>query len=91
MFASGLGGKPRLLDVGGVPNLVPLVKREKLYDMSEFPQMCDMKTGEEDGAEKCLIIGAGAAPYTFLERNAEVRCLFTTYLSLPISDLNSSS
>jgi len=70
--AEGLGGRPRLLDVGGVPNLVPLVKREKLYDMSEFPQMCDMKTGEEDGAEKCLIIGAGAAPYTFLDRNAEM-------------------
>ena len=57
-----------MLDVGGVPNLVPLPKLEKLYDMKDFPEMCDMF---KSGGDECLIVGAGAAPYTFLDRNAE--------------------
>ena len=61
-----------MLDVGGVPNLVPLPKLEKLYDMKDFPEMCDMF---RSGADECLIVGAGAAPYTFLDRNAEASTL----------------
>ena len=63
----GLCGKPRLLDVGGVPYLVPLPQLDKLYDIKTFPEMCDMT-----GSDECLVVGAGAAPYTFLDRNAEV-------------------
>lgn len=67
LAASGLGGHPRILDIGGVPYLVPLAQKEKLYDMKDYPKL----TGFEND-ENCLIIGAGAAPWTFLERNAEM-------------------
>lgn len=63
----GLCGNPRLLDVGGVPYLIPLVQKEKLYDMKDYPQLTGAKAEEDT-----LIIGAGAAPWTFLRRNAEM-------------------
>ena len=63
----GLGGKPRLLDIGGVPYLVPLAQKNKLYEMKDIPKMTQFSENDD-----CLIIGAGAAPWTFLNRNAEV-------------------
>ena len=66
-FFSGLGGKPRLLDIGGVPYLVPLAQKTKLYEMKDIPKMTDFAKYDD-----CLIIGAGAAPWTHLKRNAEV-------------------
>ena len=65
---TGLGGKPRLLDIGGVPYLVPLAQKNKLYEMKDIPKMTQFSENDD-----CLIIGAGAAPWTFLKRNAEVR------------------
>ena len=56
-----------MLDIGGVPYLVPMAKKSKLYDMKDYPKLTDFGS-EED----CLIIGAGAAPWTYLLRNAEV-------------------
>ena len=70
VYPTGLCGKPRLLEVGGVPNLVPTPKLEKLYDMKHFPELCCMDLKSEE--DQCLVIGAGAAPYTFLNRNGEV-------------------
>ena len=64
--STGLGGSPRLLDIGGPPNLVPLVKRERLYDMKDYPKLASLQ--DKDG----FMIGAGAAPWTYLERNAEM-------------------
>merc|ERR1711970_311053 len=46
------------------PDLMPSVKREKLYDMKDYPELTGMKSG--------LVIGAGAAPWPFLNRNAEM-------------------
>lgn len=47
---------------------MPLVKRDKLYDICDYPKL----TGTADGGSDTLVIGAGAAPWTFLGRNAEV-------------------
>ena len=54
------------MDIGGPPNLVPLVKRDRLYDMKDYPKLAELK-GKEG-----FMIGAGAAPWTYLERNAEM-------------------
>ena len=64
LAAPGLGGSPRLLEVGGVPYLAPFVKKEKLYDMRDYPALAESTEG--------LIIGAGAAPWPYLGRNAEM-------------------
>ena len=64
LAAPGLGGSPRLLDVGGVPYLIPLVQRDRLYDMRDYPALCEV--------DKSLIIGAGAAPWPYLGRCAEM-------------------
>ena len=68
-ISSGLGGKQRILDIGGVPYLIPLAQKDKLYDMKDYPTLTNMDLKEN---EEALIIGAGAAPWTYLERNAEV-------------------
>ena len=65
----GICGQPRIVEVGGVPYLVPTVKLEKLYDMKQFPDLAEFNFSEDKSA---LIFGPGAAPWTFLKRNAEV-------------------
>ena len=62
--AEGLGGATRLLDIGGVPFLMPTVQRDKLYEMRDYPAL----TGLQEG----LVIGAGAGPWPFLGRNCEM-------------------
>jgi hypothetical protein len=62
-----LSGNTSVLDCGGVPYLIPLAQKSKLYEMKDFPKLTNFKEGED-----CLMIGAGAAPWTYLERNAEV-------------------
>ena len=64
-----MGGKERILDIGGVPYLIPLAQKHKLYDMRDYPSLTEMKLKEGDEA---LIVGAGAAPFTYIQRNAEV-------------------
>ena len=49
LAAKGLGGRPTLLHVGGVPYLVPMVQRDKVYDMQDYPSIC--------GLDSALIIG----------------------------------
>jgi hypothetical protein len=58
------------VEVGGVPYLVPTVQMDKLYEMKDFPDLADFDFSDGKSA---LVIGAGAAPWTFLERNAEVK------------------
>ena len=65
LASQGLCGSPRILDIGGVPFLMPLVQREKLYDMTDYPRL----TGSDSSG---LVIGAGAGPWPFLNRNAEM-------------------
>jgi hypothetical protein len=67
LASKGLCGNSRVLDIGGVPYLVPLAQKNKLYDMKDYPKLTGMSSKDD-----CLIIGAGAAPWTYLERNAEV-------------------
>ncbi len=50
-----------------MPNLVPVAKRKKLYDLKDAPVLA-----ETPSDKNVLIVGAGAAPWTFLNRNAEV-------------------
>ena len=64
LAAPGISGSPRLLDIGGVSYLTPHVQRHKLYDMRDYPNMT--------GLSKGLVIGAGAAPWPYLNRNAEM-------------------
>lgn len=60
----GLGGNTALIESGGVPYLLPLVQRDKMYDMKEF--------GKLAGLDSCLIIGAGAGPWPFIGVNCEL-------------------
>ncbi|NXU49878.1 CK054 hydrolase, partial [Turnix velox] len=62
--AKGICGKPRIADVGGVPYLIPLVKKEKVYDLNTVA-----KDIELPGA---FILGAGAASSKILGVNAEL-------------------
>ena len=43
---------------------MPNVMKEKLYDMKDYPKM----TGSPSG----LVIGAGAGPWPYINRNAEM-------------------
>lgn len=64
LAAEGLGGHPHLLHVGGVPYLVPMVQRDKVYDMKAYPSIC--------GLDSALIIGCGAAPWPCVGTNGEM-------------------
>ena len=67
LASQGLCGSPRLLDIGGVPFLMPLVMRDKLYDMKDYPELTSDKADTSG-----LVIGAGAGPWPFINRNAEM-------------------
>ncbi|XP_010114003.1 PREDICTED: ester hydrolase C11orf54 homolog isoform X3 [Chlamydotis macqueenii] len=62
--AKGICGKPRIADVGGVPYLIPVVQKEKVYDLNTVA-----KDIELPGA---FILGAGAASSKVVGVNAEV-------------------
>uniref|UniRef100_A0A8V0XZ83 C11orf54 homolog n=1 Tax=Gallus gallus TaxID=9031 RepID=A0A8V0XZ83_CHICK len=62
--AKGICGKPRIADVGGVPYLIPLAQKEKVYDLNTVA-----KDIELPGA---FILGAGAASSRVLGVNAEL-------------------
>ncbi|KAJ7422399.1 Ester hydrolase C11orf54 like protein [Pitangus sulphuratus] len=62
--AKGICGKPRIADVGGVPYLIPLVQKEKVYDLNTVA-----KDIELPGA---FILGAGAVSSKILGVNAEL-------------------
>lgn len=62
--AQGICGKTRIADVGGVPYLLPLVDRSKVYDLNKVAR--DIKL---PGA---FILGAGAGPLQTLGFNSEL-------------------
>lgn len=66
----GLCGQPRITDVGGVPYLVPLVQKDKEYNMNTVA-----KEVELPGA---FILGAGAVPSRTVGMNAELMPLVLT-------------
>ncbi|XP_064541670.1 ester hydrolase C11orf54 homolog [Drosophila montana] len=64
LVESGLGGRATLLEVGGPPYLLPLVQREKLYNIKEIARRIQ-------GAGKIFAVGAGAGPYPIRSSNCE--------------------
>ncbi|TNM84671.1 hypothetical protein fugu_008849 [Takifugu bimaculatus] len=66
----GLCGSPRITDVGGVPYLVPLVQKDKEYDMNTLSKELELP-----GA---FFLGAAGAPSRILGMNAELMPLVLT-------------
>lgn len=64
LVAPGLGGTPRLADVGGVPNLTPVPQTNKVYSLNNVLKLVQM----EDG----MIIGPGAGNSHFVGVNSEM-------------------
>lgn len=61
---SGLAGDVKLVEIGGPPYLVPLVKRDKIYDLNLLLQHLKRDPG--------FLAGAGAGPWPYLGVNCEV-------------------
>lgn len=76
----GLGGEPSLVDLGGVPYLVPTAQRDRIYDLADLPGLMNVKDGQ------ILMIGAGAGPWQHLNTNCEMM----TNLSLSLEQGRSS-
>lgn len=65
MLASeGLCGNAALADVGGVPYLVPIAKKEKIYNIREITKQMNMPNA--------FVIGAGAGPRHEVGTNCEM-------------------
>ncbi|GAB6026498.1 hypothetical protein CHUAL_012923 [Chamberlinius hualienensis] len=62
--AQGIGGSPRILDIGGVPYLLPTPNREKIYNMDTVAKLAELP-----GA---FLIGAGAGPFQTVGVNCEM-------------------
>ena len=62
--SAGLCGSPRVAEVGGVPNLIPSPRREKLYSLWQVPAACGLQRG--------MLVGAGAGPWPHVGKNSEV-------------------
>uniref|UniRef100_A0A3B1K350 Chromosome 11 open reading frame 54 n=1 Tax=Astyanax mexicanus TaxID=7994 RepID=A0A3B1K350_ASTMX len=66
----GLCGKPRITDVGGVPYLIPLVHKDKVYNMNTVSKELELP-----GA---FILGAGAVSFKTVGMNGELMPLVLT-------------
>lgn len=64
----GLGGNPQIYDIGGPPYLLPLVTREKVYEVPDICKLAEM--------DPVYAIGPSAAPWPFLGVNCEVILCF---------------
>lgn len=60
----GICGKPRIADVGGVKNLVPVIRIDKIYDVNTVAKEIDLP-----GA---YMLGAGAVSFRTIGINAEL-------------------
>ncbi|XP_043484067.1 ester hydrolase C11orf54 homolog [Leptopilina heterotoma] len=65
LAASGLSGNPTILEVGGPAYLLPLVQKEKVYDIKNLaPHL--------NHGDKSFVIGAGAGPWPYANTNCEM-------------------
>ena len=65
---TGLGGSPQVVEIGGAPFLLPLVQRDKVYDLGSLPEVV--------GYDPAFVVGAGAGPWPYIGVNCEV-CMNT--------------
>lgn len=56
-----------MVELGGVPYLLPVVQKEKLYDLKDVATLAEVP--------RAFIIGAGAGPWPYAGVNCEVICL----------------
>ena len=61
---TGLGGRPKILDVGGVPYLIPKPQLNKIYNFEKLAEIIGMKDA--------FFIGAGAGGCHILGLNSEM-------------------
>ena len=64
LSAPGLGGSPRIADIGGPPYLIPFVDKTKNYDFSKITDAIELPDA--------FVIGAGAGPHQFVGTNSEM-------------------
>lgn len=60
-----MSGNPNILELGGAPYLLPLVQREKIYDIKNIVKSLNFSPA--------LVIGAGAGPWPYAGVCCEVR------------------
>ncbi|XP_074030692.1 ester hydrolase C11orf54 homolog isoform X3 [Leptinotarsa decemlineata] len=63
LASGGLGGNPKIIELGGNPYLLPVVHREKLYDLKGIAKLVE--------SDPAFIIGAGAGPNPYIGVNCE--------------------
>uniref|UniRef100_A0A1B6KUZ4 DUF1907 domain-containing protein n=1 Tax=Graphocephala atropunctata TaxID=36148 RepID=A0A1B6KUZ4_9HEMI len=79
LASQGLNGSTTILEVGGVPFLMPLVDRSKVYDFKDMNQVT--------GVNPAFIVGAGAGPF----RHAGVNCELVANLVVKDGQVSSMS
>lgn len=61
---TGLTGDAKLIELGGPPYLLPLVQRDKLYDLAKLAGYLHR--------DPAFMAGAGAGPWPYIGVNCEV-------------------
>ncbi|XP_018574995.1 ester hydrolase C11orf54 homolog isoform X2 [Anoplophora glabripennis] len=63
LASKGLGGNPKIVEIGGPPYLLPIVDRKKVYDLKDIANLIN--------SNPAFIIGAGAGPHPYIGVNCE--------------------
>lgn len=64
-ICKGLGGSENVFDIGDIENLLPVMKREKLYNIKDLKRIT--------ASDPMFVIGACAGPHPFVGMDSEVR------------------